>query len=1307
MRPILLVLALACSPVEPTAPVAPAPAKVLPGLAARAWAESAATTRGLHLGGRWGLEERRRVPMRDGGGVVTFRPTVDGAPVLDADLTALFDAADRPLSVSTGDALASLAGASLGEPELDASAAAQIAVADRLGAAGPMTAAEAQGGWWTVSAADPDLWGAPRARRVWRLEGVALRPAWQVELLARPDGELTGWRVLVAADDGAVLASQDLTQDAFSYRAWAQTDLRPADDPLADVSPHPTGAPDTVPVPAWGPAGLVLVDGLNTHADPWLDPTATRTTGNNVDAYISRSGGDALNPRSLRAELTTPGVFDYAYDPALAADADDVQAKAALVHAFYTTNWLHDWYYDSGFTETAGNGQLSNFGRGGAEGDALQVATQYGADHGLADNATMISGSDGTPPVLQLRLASGAREGSLVVDPLGALPWGGADFGPQSYDLEAELARGLTATGATTACAPITTDLTGLVGLVDRGDCPFTEKALNAEAAGAVGLVIVDNVPGAPIGSLGGSDPNVHIPAVWVRWEDGAALDAALAAGPVTAALNRTTGPVLDGALDSVVIAHEWGHLVHQRLTDVNTSQSRGMSEGWADFMALLMVARDGDALRGAWPVFTYTSGTITGDPVYFGSRRVPYSVDRAIDPLTYRHVVDGEPLPVGVPMLGSSSPNAESHNMGEVWASMLFDGYVGMQERRGAATFDQIRRRMTDILVVGLALSPPDATFTEARDALLAAARAIDAGAADELAAAFAGRGLGGCAVSPPSGSNDMVGAVESFDQAPSVALRGIALVDGDLSCDDDGLLDGGEVATLRVTVVNRGVAPLVGATARVEADAGEATFPDGAVLVVPDVAPQTEVELSFAVALDPAAPPLSAVGLTVSLDAPDACSPPASASLGVWANAASVPGASATDDFYQDLGLWTVEGTAEVWARGSAGGTDRFWLGADLDGVSDARLVSPTFTASAVDPLVLSFDGRWSFEDDGTAWDGAVLELSADGGPWVDVTRGGVDAHYQGVLAGNTRNPLAGRRAWTGTNAGWPAYETLQIDLGTALAGRSVRFAFRVGSDQYTGATGLEIARFAMAGVTNTPFPTRAPEVAACGPALLADAGPDAEVVAGQAVALDGGGTVGAAGVPLSYAWTQVDGPAVALSGAQSAQASFVAPVAVAGTTLTFELTAGDGVDASVDEVVVTIVDPPVVADTADTDVVVDTDVVDTDTVPPDTVPPDTIETDVVDTDAPDDADTVPVDTVETDTVPVDTVDTDTDAVDTVPVDSVTDTPDDTPTADDTDVTPPDDAGCGCATGGRASALPGLMALAALLRRRRPRSA
>lgn len=73
------------------------------------------------------------------------------------------------------------------------------------------------------------------------------------------------------------------------------------------------------------------------------------------------------------------------------------------------------------------------------------------------------------------------------------------------------------------------------------------------------------------------------------------------------------------------------------------------------------------------------------------------------------------------------------------------------------------------------------------------------------------------------------------------------------------------------------------------------------------------------------------------------------------------------------------------------------------------------------------------------------------------------------------------------------------------------------------------------------------------------LADAGPDVTVVPGATVTLDGRGSAAFGGrIITSYAWTQVNGPTVALSGATSSVASFVAPTT--NQPLVFQLTVTD---------------------------------------------------------------------------------------------------------------------------------------------------
>lgn len=78
----------------------------------------------------------------------------------------------------------------------------------------------------------------------------------------------------------------------------------------------------------------------------------------------------------------------------------------------------------------------------------------------------------------------------------------------------------------------------GKIALVDRGVCSFNIKAQNVQAAGALAMIVVDNVV-APLTGLGGTDATVTIPSVRITLADGNALKAAL----VTR--SRTSSPVV------------------------------------------------------------------------------------------------------------------------------------------------------------------------------------------------------------------------------------------------------------------------------------------------------------------------------------------------------------------------------------------------------------------------------------------------------------------------------------------------------------------------------------------------------------------------------------------------------------------------------------------------------------------------------------------------------------------------------------------------------------------------------------------
>jgi subtilisin family serine protease len=98
--------------------------------------------------------------------------------------------------------------------------------------------------------------------------------------------------------------------------------------------------------------------------------------------------------------------------------------------------------------------------------------------------------------------------------------------------------------------------LAGKLALIRRGTCGFYNKALNAQNAGAIGVVLYNNQPGsvtptvAPVAPL--TTPIV-IPVVMISQVDGNLIDSRLAAGPVdlTWTSQTVSGPVSTAGLIS------------------------------------------------------------------------------------------------------------------------------------------------------------------------------------------------------------------------------------------------------------------------------------------------------------------------------------------------------------------------------------------------------------------------------------------------------------------------------------------------------------------------------------------------------------------------------------------------------------------------------------------------------------------------------------------------------------------------------------------------------------------------------------
>ncbi|MCB1560580.1 MAG: M36 family metallopeptidase, partial [Xanthomonadales bacterium] len=948
-----------------------------------------------------------------------------------------------------------------------------------------------------------------RVRPVYFRLPSGLVPAYYGELQVQDKrtGETRAWSYVIDATWGKLLFRRDLTQyENFSYRVFAETtgDLVPLPGPQGrQMFPHPTGTPDnSVPGPFLTPNLLMLESAPFGPGRPWLPAGATQTVGNNVDAYADLDQNDGFQGGDidLHATTTSANTFDYTYDTDVDPLASTAQSSAAVVNLFYINNWLHDWFYDSGFDESAGNAQGDNFGLGGVPGDSLRAEAQdrSGLNGGI-NNANMATPADGGRPRMQMYMFRGT-ELSKQLDLTGGVmdtpDVSSAVFGPASFDVTGDVVLVNDGTpNVTDACEPIANDVSGKIALVDRGTCSFVTKLMNAENAGAIGVILANNVAGNAPPGMSGDDPGLITPILSVTYEVGQAIRGA---GPtVTAHLQRESAVRKEGSLDSGVVMHEWGHYISNRLVQNSAGlvnqQGGGMGEGWGDFHAQLGLFKDGDPLDGAYAIAGYDlGGPIPDNSYYYGFRRYPYSTDMNKNPLTFKHIENGVALPVSpAPAFGATGVNnAEVHNTGEVWATALWECYAGLLGDTGRLSFTQAQDRMKAYLVGGYKMTPASPTFVEARDALLSVIAAQDIQDFDLCAAGFAKRGMGVGAVAPVRNSSTNSGVVESFTNVGSVPQGAIVEVTDDvLSCDSDGILDDGEIGHVRVTAGNTGFSSMTGATVTLSS-------PDTELMFVPDtenvaaVQPYATTDVSIPVSMNGSSGvfPFTVNAQINHADAGAA----ASFSKAFVGNFDELMASSSTEGFEVTSPNWgtdTVGGLPQPWILNTVSFDDHRAYGIDAGSLGLIWLRSPALQVSASGDFVMTLDSRFKFEHDGTPWDGGVIEISTDGGNnWVDAAAAGaaMTPAYGDVITDLAGNPLANRSAYVGQSAAWPDLSTIELNFGTAFAGQSVMIRFVIGTDEAVGEFGWEIDNVAFSGIDNTPFGTVVAEAGTC---VLAD--------------------------------------------------------------------------------------------------------------------------------------------------------------------------------------------------------------------------
>src|SRR5437588_4923621 len=82
---------------------------------------------------------------------------------------------------------------------------------------------------------------------------------------------------------------------------------------------------------------------------------------------------------------------------------------------------------------------------------------------------------------------------------------------------------------ASDGCTSVPAGASGDLAIINRGNCTFSQKVANAKAAGAVAVLIVNNVAGDPIAMARTAGFDDNIPAVMIGLNEGAALRASAA----------------------------------------------------------------------------------------------------------------------------------------------------------------------------------------------------------------------------------------------------------------------------------------------------------------------------------------------------------------------------------------------------------------------------------------------------------------------------------------------------------------------------------------------------------------------------------------------------------------------------------------------------------------------------------------------------------------------------------------------------------------------------------------------------------
>lgn len=447
----------------------------------------------------------------------------------------------------------------------------------------------------------------------------------------------------------------------------------------------------------------------------WLGTTAHTTvniSGPNVRAYLDTDDNNAADGGGTSV---SDGNFLTAAN--LAETPSSTTNKAVSVqNLFYLNNITHDLLEGHGFDNAAGNFEGN---------DPVNAEAQ---DGGGTDNANFATPADGSSPRMQMYLWTGNAPSAYVT--VGSTDYGAykSSFGG-SLATQRNGALSIVNDGAgidpLDGCEALPAgSLTGTIAIVNRGNCDFTVKVLNAQKAGAIAAVITNHIPDAAAFSPGGTNRKITIPSAMVTKADGDLLRADLGE-QATLRSNPTPALQIDASLDSDIVYHEYGHGLTWRMVGSMSGPLAGaLGEGSSDVLAFLI--NDDDAIA------EYSASSA------LGIRRERYGSYT----LTYGAVT-----------------GASVHDDGEIWAAAMWRTKLNYEAAGLSKTI------LLDDFVKGLNFVPAKPTYEAMRDGLLQQAMLANDGRECLVWEAMAHFGLGVGSSATTNRRGQLMSITESFD--------------------------------------------------------------------------------------------------------------------------------------------------------------------------------------------------------------------------------------------------------------------------------------------------------------------------------------------------------------------------------------------------------------------------------------------------------------------------------------------------------------------------------------------------------------